>query len=113
MKTMTLRFRAKDNAGFNLIKGRIKTIETRAATAKYKNLKAGDIVIIVCGKNKIVKKIKRVRYFQNIVSMLRAIPYRKINPCFSSIAAAEKVYFGYSGYREKIKKFGLVALDLE
>lgn len=110
MKTLTLRFRAADKKDFNLIKRGVKTVETRAATAKYKDLKTGDVLIIVCGKDKIVKKIKQSRHFKNIASMLRAVPYRKINPRFSSLAAAEKVYFGYTGYREKIKKFGLVAL---
>lgn len=96
-----------------MIKGRIKTVETRAATEKYKNIKAGDGVCIICGKEVIVKYVKRVRYFRSIVSMLRAVPYRKINPLFSSVAAAERIYYGYPGYREKIKKFGLVALELE
>ena len=113
MKTLTLRFRAKDKANFNLIKGRIKTVETRAATEKYKNIRAGDKLRIVCGKEVIVKRVKCARYFKSIASMLRAVPYRKINPLFSSVAAAEKIYYGYSGYREKIKKFGLVALELE
>ncbi len=118
MKTLTLRFRARDKANFNLIKSGIKTIETRAATEKYKNIKAGDLLRIVCDcsqkvnsrREVIRKRVKRVRYFKNITSMLRAIPGRKINPKFTSVAAAENVYYGYPGYREKIKKFGLVAL---
>jgi len=110
MKVITLRFRAEDKADFNLIKKRVKTVETRAATERYKNIKVGDLLRIVCGREAIVRRVKRTGYFKSIASMLHAIPGRKINPKFTSIAAAENMYYGYSGYREKIKKFGLVAL---
>jgi ASC-1-like (ASCH) protein len=109
----TVRFRAVDVKSFNLIKKGIKTIETRAATKKYRNLKAGDTLVVVCGKRRIEKKIRKVRYFKSIGSMLRAVPYKKVNPLFTSVAAAEKIYFGYPGYRGKIKKFGLLALYLK
>ncbi len=112
-KVLTLRFRAKDKTNFNLIKNGVKTVETRAATEKYKNIKAGDVLRIVCGGAVIVKRVKRVRHFRSIASMLRAIPYRKIFPLLKSTSGAEKIYFGYSSYREKIKKFGLVALYLK
>ena len=110
MKKFILRFRAKDKSDFDLIKRGVKTVETRAATKKYGNFKNGDELVIVCGKDRVIKKVKRVRYFKSVASMLQTIPGRKINPLFTSVAAAEKAYFGYPGYRGKIKRFGLVAL---
>jgi ASC-1-like (ASCH) protein len=113
MKRLILRFRTKDKANFNLIRRYVKTIETRAATEKYKNIRAGDVLRIVCGKEALVRRVKRARYFKNIASMLRVIPYRKIFPLLESVSGVEKIYFGYHGYRGKIRKFGLVALELE
>jgi len=44
--------------------------------------------------------------------MLKAISFKKIMPWVKSIADARKTYYSYPGYKEKIKKFGIVALEL-
>ena len=56
MKKYTLRFRKTDKGIFNDIKHGLKTIETRAATDRFRPIKAGDILIFVCGKERFEKK---------------------------------------------------------
>lgn len=92
-----LRFRAKDKRNFLELKAGLKSIETRAATERYRKIAKGDVLAIVCGKNRIEKKVKRVRIFASIDAMFKKIPYRKIMPAVESKAAAKKVYAGYPG----------------
>lgn len=108
-----LRFRGVDKNNFDEIKKGLKTVETRAASMRYRDIKKGDIIIIVCEKQKITKQVKRARHFKNIESLLKAIPLKKIIPSIKSITDARKVYYGYQGYKEKIKEFGLIALELK
>lgn len=109
MKTWILRFRARDRDNFNEIKRGLKTIETRAATPRYTKIRAGDRLVFVCGKARLTKKVKRAKRFRTIGEMLRAINYKKIMPSVQSVEEVRKVYYGYHGYKEKIKKFGVVA----
>ena len=112
MKKIVLRFRIVDRKNFNELRKGLKVVETRAGTEKYKNIKKGDILVIVCGKQKIEKKIKKVRHFKSIAGLLKAIPVKKIMPGVRSTKEAEKIYHGYPGYKKKIKKFGLVAFEI-
>mgnify|MGYP001563984919 CR=1 FL=1 len=111
-KKIILRFRITDKNNFNEIKDGLKTVETRAASTRYKDIQKGDNLIIVCEKERIMKKVQRVRYFKSIGSMFKAIPLKRIMPSVRSIADARKAYYSYHGYKEKIKEFGLVALEL-
>ncbi len=112
-KKIILRFRGVDNDGFDEIKNGLKTVETRAATTRYRDIKKGDIIIIVCGKQRITKQVKRARHFKTIENMLKAIPLKKIMPSIKSVIEARKVYYSYPGYKEKIKEFGLIAWELK
>ena len=112
MKTWTLRFRAIDRDDFNELKRGLKVVETRAGTERYRSIKAGDLLVFVCGKEKLKKKVKRARHFKTIAAMLRAIPLKKIIPSVSSPKEMSRIYYGYSGYKAKIKKFGIVAMEL-
>jgi ASC-1-like (ASCH) protein len=107
-----LRFRAKDKKNFLELRGGLKSIETRAATARYRKIAKGDVLVIACGAQRLEKKVKRVRMFKSIDAMFKKIPYRKIMPSAESSAAAKKTYFGYPGYIEKLKKFGVIAFDI-
>lgn len=113
IKKVILRFRVIDRDNFNEIKNGLKTVETRAATIRYRNINKGDIVIIVCGKQRIIKQVKRVRHFKTIESMLKNISLKKIMPSVKSVVDAYKIYYSYPSYKEKIKEFGLVALELK
>ena len=111
MRKITLRFRAGDKT-FEEIRRGLKTIETRAATARYLEIKKGDVLVMACGARRMAKTVKRARLFKTIGGLLKAIPVEKIMPSAHSAAEARVVYYRYPGYKEKIKKCGLVAFDL-
>lgn len=107
-----LRFVQTNRHIFNAIKDRKKTIETRAATVKYKNLKKGDVLELVCGSERFSRKIKRVRHFKTIVAMLKICSIQKINPFIVTKKELEERYRSFPGYAEKIKKFGLMTFEI-
>ncbi|MDO8669083.1 MAG: hypothetical protein Q7K65_02200 [Candidatus Buchananbacteria bacterium] len=112
-KKYILRFRAVNQDIFNAIKNGKKKVETRAATARYNKIKVGDVIILVCGKNKFKKTVKRARIFKTIRSMLEKYKVKDIMPNLLSAKELERAYYGYPNYRQKIKKFGLIALELK
>lgn len=113
MKTWTLRFRAVDEKIFNEIRDGSKSVETRAATIKYKPIEVGDVLLFVCGKKRLSKKITKKNHFSSIDFMIKKIPYKKIMPSIKSVQEMKKVYSSYSGYDEKIQEFGIFAFELE
>lgn len=113
MKRYTLRFRAVNKDIFLDIKSGKKTVETRAATEKYKNIKDGDMVVLVCGKERFEKKIRKAKIFKSIASLVKNYSLKSIMPNISSAKELEQAYYSYPNYGEKIKKYGLIALELE
>lgn len=113
MKTIVLRLRAADKEIFDAIKTGNKKVETRAATKKYKNIQAGDIVVFVCDKKKFRKTVKRVRHFRSVSAMLKVYKVKDIMPKLRTKKELEAAYHGYPHYREKIKRSGLVALEFK
>lgn len=111
-KTYTLRFRAVDRRNFLEIKDGLKTVETRAATSKYKDVQKGDTLVFVCGKERMEKVVKKTAHFQSILAMTKAIPFKKVMPSVASVAEMAKIYKTYTGYEEKIKEFGIIAMYL-
>ena len=109
----TLRFRAINKDIFLDIKSGKKTVETRAGTERYSNIKSGDKIILVCGKERLEKHVKKAKTFKSIESLIRTYPIKKIMPDISSEKELENAYYSYPNYKEKIKKFGLVALELK
>lgn len=112
MKKILLRFNVRDKKNFLEIRDGLKTVETRAATPKYRAVTKGDVLVIVCGRARLEKKVKRARVFRSIGAMVKVIPRRKIMPSVPSLAAMRQVYYGYPNYREKLKKFGVVAWEI-
>ena len=102
-----------DKKNFEEIRRGLKTIETRAATKKYREIRSGDILQIVCGKQKMRRRVKKAQRFRSIGEMTAQLDYRKIMPSVQSVSEMRASYYGYSGYREKIKKVGLIALHLK
>ena len=107
-----LRFRKADKYIFNAIRRRLKTIETRAATIRFQDIKKRDILVFICGQERFEKEVKKVSYFKNIEDMVKSVNFKKIMPFVSSLEEFKDTYNKFPGYKEKIKKFGLVALDL-
>ncbi|MDB5259749.1 MAG: hypothetical protein JWO73_957 [Candidatus Taylorbacteria bacterium] len=112
MKSWTLRFRAKDKKNFLEVKNGSKPIETRAATVKYQPIEVGDELVFVCSGEKFSKKILKKEHFKSIDEMIGKIPFSDIMPSVKSVPEMKKAYASYSGYDEKIKKFGIFAFYL-
>jgi len=113
MGNRILKFRVVDREIFDAIIDGSKKIETRAATPKYRKVRVGDVLTLVCGKKKIKKRVKGVDYFKTISSILKKYKVEDINPKISSIKEAKEMWHSFPGYKEKIKKFGLVAWRLK
>ena len=113
MKTWTLRFRKVDKRNFEELRSGIKSVETRAASIKHQPIEKGDTLIFICGKDKFSKIITKKNHFKSIDAMFNKVPFRKIMPDLKSKQEAEKRYYSYPNYKEKIKEFGILAFELE
>lgn len=112
-KVYKLRFRSVNSDIFNAIKAGRKPVETRAATVRYKNIKAGDTLIFRCGKNTFKKQAKKVRIFKTIDTMLKKYKVKEINPTLTTAHELKTRYYSFPKYREKIRKHGLIAIELK
>ena len=108
-----LRLRRIDKDIFEAIRVGKKRIETRAATKRYQKIQQGNRLEFRCGRLKFQRRVIRVRIFKSIPALLRVYPIHSINPFVQTSTELRKLYYTFSGYREKIKKVGLVAFELE
>ena len=108
-----LRFRSINKDIFLDIKSGKKSVETRAATEKYKNIKAGDILVLVCGKDRFKKIVKKAKIFKKIKALLKVYPLKKIMPRIRSEKGWQEELYSYPNYKEKIREYGLIALELK
>lgn len=113
MANWVLLIRKEDKDVFNLIKKEIKTIETRAATDKYRKIKTGDNIIFSCDGQKLYKKVKSIKWFKTIENLLGYFPLNKILPQAKSLEEARQIWMNFPKYSEKLKKYGLIAWELE
>ena len=111
MKRFTLRFRKSDEAIFLAIKNGEKKVETRAATIRYKNMAIGDTVNFICGDKKFSRRISRAKYFKGILDMLRVYNITDISTTRKTKEELLQKYYSFPGYEEKLKKFGIMALE--
>ena len=112
MKKHILRFREVDRDSLNNILRGKKTVETRAATTKFKNIQKGDMLVFVCGKNKAERLVKKVSLFKSIKDLFDAHPVSSVVPRTRSLKDAAKRFYSFPGYKEKIKKFGIIAFEI-
>jgi ASC-1-like (ASCH) protein len=113
MKKYTLKFALKNKYVFDAIKNGEKKIETRAGTVRYKNIKAGDIFVLSCGNKKFEKMIRKVSHFKSISSLVKKYSPKEINPKINTEKELTQMFFSFNGYKEKIKKFGILAFELK
>lgn len=112
MARLVLRFREVDRDKFLAIKDGRKSIETRAATVKYAGLKAGDSVVAMCGKDTVEKQIKEARLFNSLEEMFAVYEMNRILPGVTTLQDAQKIYYSFPSYKEKINEYGIIALVL-
>jgi ASC-1-like (ASCH) protein len=110
---MQLRFREKNRDIFEAIKQGRKKVETRAATQKYRKISSGDTIFFICGKDSSKKEVKSVEIFNDIDELLLNHKIKEIAPDINTKEELEKMYNSFPGYKEKIKKFGLIALEFK
>ncbi len=113
MTKHTVKFRAVNRDIFLDIKSGKKSVETRAATERYQNIKAGDIIVLVCGKERFKKKVKKAKIFKSVTALLKTYPLKKIMPKMKSQKEWREELYTYPNYKEKIRKHGIIALELK
>lgn len=113
MKTYHLKFKAVDVDNFNQIKDGSKLFETRAGSPNYKDIAVGDKLIISCGKRKLTKTVAKVHKFRTLGALLKSIPLKKIMPDVKSVKEAREIWYSYTGYKERIKQYGIIAWKLK
>lgn len=97
---------------FLYIKNGSKKVETRAGTEKFRKMKAGEMLVFVCGGKKVERKIYNVRMFKSVYGMLKVYKVKDILPNLSTKKELEAVYDSFTGYKDKIKKFGIIAFEI-
>lgn len=112
MKGWTVRFRATDLMNFEAIRDGKKSVETRAATPKYRQVQVGDCLTVVCGDQKVCKQVQSVQIFPSIEAMLKEIPFSQIMPYAKTVEDVQREYDTYPNYQEKIAENGIVAWAL-
>jgi len=112
MKSWTLKFRETDRDLFDDVVNNIKSIETRAATERYRPIKTGDVLVFVCGKDRLEKTIKSVKHFASLDEMLNELDLKSVLPHVETIEEAKRVYHSFPGYEQKIRDYGLLAFEL-
>jgi ASC-1-like (ASCH) protein len=105
---------AKDNLDtWKLIKKGKKKIETRAGGPKYIGIQPGDTLIFSCLGKKFNKKVLEVTHFKTIKSMLKKYNPSDINPTIKTAKELQEMYDSFTGYKERLKEFGILAFVLE
>lgn len=112
-KRYILPIRGVDRDIYELIKSGKKKIETRAGSPKYKDIKDGDTIIFRCGKDSFERTAIKVKIFKSVEHLLKVYNYKDIDPRALGAAELKKLYNSFSGYKEKIKKFGIIAFELK
>lgn len=112
-QTHVLRFRAVNQDIFEAIRNGKKKIETRAATKRYKSIRAGDTIRFLCEGREFKKRVRKVMIFKSITSLLKKYRPKQVNPRTATEKELRKVYYSFPAYREKLKKCGLIAIELK
>ncbi len=115
MSTTGAKFRFKEDARTlfeSAVEGK-KTVETRAAEPKYLGIKKGDKIVLVCGKSHFSTSVTKISRFKDAKSLLKAYPVKRINPFLKSAKELEAMYYSYPNYKEIIRKYGMIAFELE
>lgn len=109
---MVLTFNKKNRDIFEAVRDGRKRVETRAATSKYADVKAGEVATFVCDGETFTRTITAVRHFPSVEALLKKYAVSEIHPFSKTAAELKAVYDSFPGYTEKIREFGLIAMEL-
>lgn len=110
-------FRLEDKATFNKIKSGEKTVEPRALDPHnpeksfYGEIVSGDTIEFICGKESFVRSVKDLRKYHSLAEFLENESLELIFGKGISKETAEKS-FNFPGYKERLEKHGIVAIEL-
>ncbi|MCR4322948.1 MAG: hypothetical protein NUV61_02575 [Candidatus Azambacteria bacterium] len=113
MKTHHIKFRAVNRDIFEAIRDGRKKIETRACDEKFRDIKRGDAVMLMCEDDTFTKTVRSAEVFTTIEALLEKYSPQDINPACASAEDIREMYYSFPNYKEKIKEHGLIALELE
>lgn len=113
MKMHQLKFRRENRDIFEAIRTGAKKVETRACDEKFRDITVGDMVTLACEDDAFTKTVKGVEMFTTIETLLEKYSPKDINPACATEKDICEMYHSFPGYKEKIKKYGLIALELE
>jgi len=68
---------------------------------------------LICGRQRLRKKIYKIELFKSTTSILKKYKPESINPNIRTAQEARAMWDSFPGYKEKIKKCGLIAMTLE
>jgi ASC-1-like (ASCH) protein len=108
-KRVVLRFAKSGQREFEAIKAGTKTVETRAATMRYKGVTPGDTLVLICGSERLEKIVQKVSHYPSVLELLNAVEFRLISPWANSPSEVSASFNAYAGYDQKIKLNGLAA----
>jgi len=98
---------------FELIKTHKKKIETRAGNPEYIKIKDGDTIEFSCQNQTLLKQAKRVLHYKTLDELFDNFKPKEINPTLSSYKELKDKYASFPDYEERIKKYGILVLELE
>ncbi len=70
-------------------------------------------MVLSCGKSKITKDVIKVQKFKSIGALLKKHKPEAINPNIHTEKEAREMWYSFPGYKEKIKKYGLIAITMK
>lgn len=116
MKSWVLRIRKTDKVIFDRIRKGEKTIETRPMNAPesmkyYGNMKAGDRLVILCDGQRLEKYVKDFRIYKDFEKYLKTEDLENILGKGITKADARRIHYSFG--RERLDKYGIIAIDME
>ncbi len=113
LKEYIMPIRKQDKFFFDAIKKGLKKIETRAGSPAYLKIKERDLLIFSCSGKRIKKQIKKIYYFKTLDDLLGQYDFKEIMPLASSREESIKIWYSFPGYKERLKKYGIIAFILD
>jgi ASC-1-like (ASCH) protein len=104
--------RAVDRRVFEALRDGTKKVETRAGSPRYQHVAAGDTAIFDCGEDRITKKIVAVRQFPDVHALVDHYGVQAITPWLETEQEQTQMYHSFPGHRERIARYGLIAMEL-
>ncbi|MEK7447476.1 MAG: ASCH domain-containing protein [Patescibacteria group bacterium] len=116
MKAWVLRIRKTDKVIFDRIKNGEKTVETRPMNAPesskyYGQMKTGDRLVILCDGQRLEKFVKATRVYKDFEKYLDSEDLKNILGEGTTKESARKVHYSFG--RERLDKYGIIAIDME